>query len=819
MKRSLRLLCIVLISVVTLCVNAAEEDRTFRIINASHGLADNSAQAVICTKTGRMIISTLGNVNFYDGNSFSHIDTKQDYVYRLPAYTGNCHLYFDHSHHIWLKRTHTVTCIDLLTEQFVENVDSVFRAMGCQEPVLDVFTDAGGTLWTLTADGLLNVERQQTYTVKPDRNLQDIETVDGTLYLFYGDGSVVAMNLESGAVKHESRAYEEDQTADYDRTSVLCSAVDGFYQLRGGDRESILLFFNIRKQEWKTVMTQPYHLNNMAIHEGKLYIASAYGYWVYHPADGQTEHITSLSMDNGQTLDTDCNTLAFDRQGGMWIGTELRGLLYARPMASAFKVYRWSDSMAAKYAMQMEGIEQNITEFQGHRANCLFVDSRGWSWIGTNTGLFLYKTPKSDPIVFSKANGLYNNVVHSVVEGKRNNIWVATSCGISAIIIKDGEPVFVNSFGEEDNVPSESFVNCKAICTADSLIVMQAIDHVVVFRPTDLDSVNMSHPSKLSPKLTRILVNGHFVSPNVEVDGGVIVKRAVVRTKDIWLQSNHKSVSLTFSGLNYYRPRQTYYHVHLEGRGHDEWTEYSYFESQGRVDSKGMLHYSLVGLEPGDYELTVQASMFPNQWDDDETYKWSIHVSQPWWRTTGLYLLMGLLILVLVVYNLIYYARNMRMKTRRDHEEHGILMKIRSFVERNDAFGSQMLMPAQDDLRVRNSTATMQMTPEFMNLMTRLMPFVREHLDSGFSMHDLCETAQVDMTTLYELIMPEIHKNPRELVRRERLNKVEEMLRTTNKSIESIAAECGFYTPNYMIGNFFREYKMTPREYREQCAT
>ena len=49
----------------------AFEGRTFKTINASNELADNSAQIVVCTKTGRMIIATLGSLNFYNGSGFS----------------------------------------------------------------------------------------------------------------------------------------------------------------------------------------------------------------------------------------------------------------------------------------------------------------------------------------------------------------------------------------------------------------------------------------------------------------------------------------------------------------------------------------------------------------------------------------------------------------------------------------------------------------------------------------------------------------------------------------------------------------------------
>ena len=48
-------------------------ERRFRVINAADGLADNSAQTIKSTFSGRMVVSTIGHINFYDGSGFTHI--------------------------------------------------------------------------------------------------------------------------------------------------------------------------------------------------------------------------------------------------------------------------------------------------------------------------------------------------------------------------------------------------------------------------------------------------------------------------------------------------------------------------------------------------------------------------------------------------------------------------------------------------------------------------------------------------------------------------------------------------------------------------
>ena len=64
----------------------AEVKHIFRAITASDGLADNSAQTIKCTKTGRMTITTIGNINFYGRLGFTD---------RLDGESRAKKLYFD----------------------------------------------------------------------------------------------------------------------------------------------------------------------------------------------------------------------------------------------------------------------------------------------------------------------------------------------------------------------------------------------------------------------------------------------------------------------------------------------------------------------------------------------------------------------------------------------------------------------------------------------------------------------------------------------------------------------------------------------------
>lgn len=793
----------------------AYQGRTYQPINASVGLADNSAQIVVCTRTGRIVISTEGNLNFYNGVSFSHISPRNDMQYQLSRYKGNYRMHFDRKHHIWLKNTHSLTCVDLLMEEFIVNVDSVIREMGGQEQLEDLFVDSVGGVWFLLDKGLYGVDNQKTYNVLRDQNLQDVDVFDNMLLTFYDNGEEVGQDIQTGRTLHRSKAYDWDTAQRYSRSSVILRYEDGYYQIRNGEAESAFMHFDVKQLKWTVIRTFPFHVNHMTLHNDCIYLPSDQGYGVYDIKKGEMDWVSDFTLTNGLSVKSACHMIAFDRQNGMWIGTEKRGVLYARPSKQIFQSYSFEQPEANYYMKSLDDVNQNITEFHGLRANCMYMDSRGWSWIGTAQGLYLYKTPQSEPIVFSKANGFYNNVVHTVVEDNSHHIWAATSNGISFIRLDGEEVVFVNSFNSVDGVPCESFVNSKGALLTDGRIAMQTIDHLVLFDPTELEEVNTPHPYRLFPKLISLRVNGNNIEPHEPVGDNVVIDRALSRTRTITLSSNLSSVSLTFSALNYYRPLQTYYRIRIKGiEGYDEWQTFSYFNSGGRVDSQGMLHIPLLSHIPGTYKLELQASMYPDMWDGTP-FEWEIIITQPWWQTTGILWMLGIVIFLTALGNFIFYMRNERMRMRRNQSEGDIIRKIRQFVERCNTVSSEQFAPIQDDFRQETENADTKLTPEFIQVMMILLPYVQEHMKGELTMAQLSSVVAMDVVSLYELIMADIYKSPRELARIIRLERVANLLKETDKSITQISEECGFNTPNYLIGTFYHQYKMTPKEYRE----
>ena len=788
-------------------------ERTFQEIKASDGLADNSAQTIKCTFSGRIVVTTLGNINFFDGVQFSHISPQGEEIYPLSNYHGHYHIYFDNVHHFWLKSSKGVSCVNLTKEQYISNIDSVFKSLGMKEPVTDMFTDSIGTVWMMGKNHLFNSKNNKRFPVLREANLQDLEVVNGKeLLLFYGNGEVIGFDVNTEHVLFRNQAYGPEDAAKYYRSCVMTRYHNHFYQIRNGEKSSILLRFDLKSRQWSEVTRLDYHMNNMVIYKDVIYIASEYGYWTYDIKNDKLEHEETLLLVNGQRLLTDMNAIEFDKQGGMWIGTEKRGLLYSRQLISPFKKLSWENPLALKYGEMMKHLNTNIisAEFKEKKANCMFTDSRNWTWVGTNTGLYIYKNPKAEPICITRHEGLLNNVVHSIIEDNSHHVWVSTSYGISCVFIRNGNVRLVISYNTQDNVPNESFVNGHVMKLDDGTIVMQALDHVVTFNPDDFRKLHYDQTIKLYPKLIKLLVNGYEAEPDKPINGHVVLDRAVARAKEIKLNYNQNNISMTFSGLNYVRPLQTYYRVRVKGMI-DQWTVYSYFDS-GKVDKDGRLHLPLMGLKPSTYKVEVQVSMYPDRWDT-EPYIWTLVVSEPWWRASGMYILLGIVLLTLLIANFIYYNRNTRLRIERKNSEGDIIRRIRNFVERTNDMENMELSITRDEILGSNESGG-ALSEKFIDIMLDIVPYVKEHRD--VTMKNLCDITNVSMLELYDAISSDLYKNPRQLILASRLNKASEMLSKGDKSVEQVARECGFSTPNYFIACFFHKYKKTPSAYAKR---
>ena len=801
-----------LLSSLTALAEDSTRDRRFRVINAADGLADNSAQTIKSTFSGRLVVSTIGHINFYDGSGFTHISSG-DSRYLLPKYKGHYHLYFDDSHHLWLKDKGMVTCVNMLTEQFVSDIGSIFQAQGVKGHVEDMFVDSSGSIWLVQGNNIYSRHGKVSLPLRKGRVLQDMDISDNIVLLFYDDCQVDVYDIIAKKKLYSTNSLNHEEVKDYQESSVIYKYRNGFFQIRNGNNKAVLLWFDLGTRQWTKVLSTDYYLSNMTVKDDVLYIASAYGYWTYDTDSRQIEHYEMIKLTDGRELLTDMNCIEFDRQGGMWIGTEKRGLLYSKYIKSPFNVMTWDNPLSVKYAEMMDKVCTYDMLVKGHRLNCTYKDSRGWIWVGSLNGLYYFKPGQKDSICVKKEDGMVNDVVHSIIEDGKHNIWVSTSNGIVGLVIKNGKVTFVNSFINSDGIPAEAFVNGRAMRLDDGTIVMQALDHVVSFNPMKM-SIMEGNNILLHPKFVRLQVNGTNIFAGTEIDGRVVTEKAVSRLNMIELPSTQNSLSLKFSSLNYFRPIQTYYRYRVSGL-QDKWVMLSYYNSKGLVDKNGILHLPLLGLEPGNYMVEVQASMYPGKWTTPPV-KVVVRIKEPWWRTTGLTLLISGVFLILIIWNIVIFSGNSRLKMKRNVSEVELFRRIDGFISRAESCRMEKQTQRSVNDESEDVTSGADLDKDAVELLMELVPYSRNGKLDHNVLVQLAIKKRIKLTDIYDIITNNIFRSPALLTMAMLLEKASRDLIESGMTVEEIAEKNNFASPNYFIAMFFRRYGMTPLQWRSE---
>ena len=683
----------------------------------------------------------------------------------------------------------------------------------------DLFADSESMLWMQIGDELVSTDRQQRLKLRKGVQLHDVDVMDGKqALLFYADGTMVAHDLKSSRKIYEV-AVDTACANGYLKSSVVMPYGEGYYQIRNGKKGGLLSYLNLEKRQWTKVMELEYPLNNMTVYKDTIYVASMFGYWTIDLKTGRQQHIEELKLSKGRRMRTDVNVIAFDRQGGMWIGTERRGLLYAKPFRSPFQQYSWGDPQSGYYYNLMAAkLDLSLKPYIRH-VNSIYKDSRGWTWTCLYSGLKLQKTEGGEERVFLRRDGLMNEMVHSVVEDANYDLWASTSFGIAHLYIRGDSVARIETYTHQDNVPNESFVNGMAAKLDDGRIVMQSLDHMVVFDPAALHPMDTPE-YVLYPKLVALEVNGQQIEPRKEYHGQQILDRAVTRSQEINVNYNQTTLLLTFSGLNYFRPMQTYYRLRVKGsQRYNDWRVLSHGKNPNLVDKHGLLKLQLMNLAPGDYEVELQASLTPDDWHQ-EPYVWTIKVHQPWWRTTGLYLLLAILGLLLVALNVVYYNRNTKLRMMRSSQEADLLRRIKTFANRCKNMSHEVLTPYTVTQNKSGITSEYgAVSEDFAEVMLKIIPYVNGLKDDqDFNVAELSKLTGKPTSELYGLMADQLDKNPRMLIGRLRLQEVARLLRETNLNVEEIAEQCRFVSPNYLIAAFYHHYRVTPKDYRNSSA-
>lgn len=100
----------------------------------------------------------------------------------------------------------------------------------------------------------------------------------------------------------------------------------------------------------------------------------------------------------------------------------------------------------------------------------------------------------------------------------------------------------------------------------------------------------------------------------------------------------------------------------------------------------------------------------------------------------------------------------------------------------------------------------------------RMLSFAQEHYQEHLTVEQIAYSVPLSERECYRMFKNSLGITPMEYVISLRMQKAQELLRDTGKSILEVAMESGFGTSSYLGLQFKQHYHMTPKQYRKNYA-
>jgi ligand-binding sensor domain-containing protein/two-component sensor histidine kinase len=365
----------------------------FENLNKNNGLSHNKVNCIIQDKKGFTWIGTDDGLNRFDGKNFI--------IYK--------------------------------------NIPGVSSSIS-GNTITDLLEDKEGIIWIATADGGLTRYNQKfapheqfkQYKHDPQNNTSIPVNIINAIA---EDGNGIWLATSGAAVikfDKEKEIFQKLPGAGNWTINDVCFDKDG--TIWAGREGGSILKVNPKNLQWQSdprynniYEALPHVVVTSIFKDSKDHIW--FGSWdkaVYrHALNGKEENF--LPQKNNPFAFGEDEAIAFneDKEGRIWIGGKLNGLYVYHPALNRFYNYRHNASLNGSLV--------------NNKINCIYKDSDGTIWIGTDNGISIYNSwqqqLKQEFIV--QRNSGKQLIIYDFLKEKNGDLWIASSAGL--VIRKKGE--------------------------------------------------------------------------------------------------------------------------------------------------------------------------------------------------------------------------------------------------------------------------------------------------------------------------------------------------------------------------------------------
>ena len=275
---------------------------------------------------------------------------------------------------------------------------------------------------------------------------------------------------------------------------------------------------------------------------------------------------------------------------------------------------------------------QNINSLVGDNVNGIIQDGRGLIWIATRNGLSIFDPKTSRFTSLKKENGLPDNSISAILEDNQKNLWVSTSNGLCRVTVlphRGGYNFEFKNFDDSDGLQGREFNINAALKTSKGELIFGGGHGFNIFDPLTI------LPDNSKPKLvfTDFQLFNKIVSPGENIQGHVILPKAILATHTITLYHSENVFTFEFAALNFFNPSKIKYRYTLDG-----------FDKGWLTADNTVRKATYTNLDGGDYVFKVQASNPNGAWNPD-IISLKIVVKPPFWKSSVAYIIYILVVI------------------------------------------------------------------------------------------------------------------------------------------------------------------------------
>ncbi|TYR37348.1 response regulator [Sphingobacterium phlebotomi] len=685
-----------------------EMERIQKQTGGANSISDNNIRFFLKDNEGNIWICNNKYIDVYNTNS--GIFKRHNYPQKadnnsrihpndLPA------LFIDKKNTLWLGYEQGLARYDRSTESFIDFEFQHERAITSSTRTIS--EDHFGNLWIGSYAGLyiLSADRKELKHIVHDPDnatslsqnsiYRIIRDSRGDMWMGTWAGSVNYYNQDNSVFKNFYSGNTNNKL-NYKVVSGMAEDVNG--NLWIGTEGGGLNFYDRNTKKFTYYKHNPHDPNSLSANNIKSVVIDRNGYIWIGMHDGGLNFINPKQKPlKFQKIDFPPNqnislkayrilTVFEDYNGNIWIGTLTGGLIFydttKKILTKINNAPTTVMSIAQTHGPEIlliggnNGLETiHVHTKQKHSIqikersrnepplyiNCVFVDTSGHYWIGTEgQGLYIYDPKTKKTKVYTTKEGLPNNVVYGILSDSGGKIWVSTNNGISQIEIASNT---IKNYNQSDGLQGNEFNYGSFFKTSKNELFFGGTNGLTYFDPKDLRRNTFVPPIDI----TNIDVNNTFFTKITD------------SVTNITLAYNENNFSIDFTSLSYMRPENNEFAYKLEGN--DE--NWNYTGNQRRA--------IYTNIKQGDYVFKVIGANNDGIWNEHGATL-HIRVLPAPWKTWWAYLLYFVLCGSLFLYIRKLILLRIRERKEKERLEETNQLKLQLFTDISHDFRTPLTL-------------------------------------------------------------------------------------------------------------------------------